>query len=66
MENEIILKPLEQNLTIINKGKKLKIQFNFCPECRYFEDCYDNNSNNVPNYISPECFDEGKSLGYDV
>lgn len=58
-------KSVEQNVVIESRGRKMKVQFNFCPECQYFEACYRDN-NDAPYYIGPECFDEGRELGYDV
>jgi hypothetical protein len=59
------MKEVKQNLRITHGNRDLKIQFNFCPECKYFADCYEQNPLH-PSYISPECADIGQELGYDA
>lgn len=58
------MKPVEQNLMINHNGRKYKIQFNFCKECKHFEGCYEYNPLH-PSYLSPECANIAEELGYE-
>jgi hypothetical protein len=59
------MKKIEQNLRIVHNGRKYKVQFNFCTECKSFKNCYEDNPFH-PSYLSPECLEIGQSLGYDA
>lgn len=48
---------IKQNVEAIYKGKKIIVQFDFCPNYEYYLGCY--NENGIAHYISPECL-EGK------
>lgn len=45
-------KEYTQNVLYKLNGETIKLQFSFCPQCRYFKDCYDGGT---PHYLSPEC-----------
>jgi hypothetical protein len=59
------MKLVEQNVLIVRGEGKIKVQFNFCQECPHFKGCYPEHERG-PMYISPECSDIGKTLGYDT
>jgi hypothetical protein len=64
-EEAIVLKPVIQNVLVSREDETIKVQFNFCPECKYFTDCYPLHAKG-PRYISEECATIGKDLGYDL
>ena len=41
-----------QNVKVIYQGKVIKVQFDYCPQCKYFDDCYDGG---YPRYIDSSC-----------
>lgn len=43
---------MKQNVKAIYQGKVIKVQFDYCPQCKYFDDCYDGG---YPHYIDSSC-----------
>jgi len=43
---------MKQNVKVIYQGKVIKVQFDYCPQCKYFDDCYDGG---YPHYIDSSC-----------
>jgi len=49
------MKEFKQNIIYELQGNKIKLQFEFCPRCKLFKDCY---SDGFAHYISQECIDD--------
>lgn len=50
---------MKQNVNYNNRHT-FNMQFDFCPKCQYFRNCYNldrNGYDHYPSYISEECFD---------
>lgn len=53
----------KQNIIEEYFGKKIKLQFEFCPKCTYFKSCYEDDGK--PHYINPECLEDYYNGVYD-
>jgi len=49
------MKEFKQNVKYNLDGNIIKLQFDFCPNCKLFKDCY---SDGFAHYISQECIDD--------
>lgn len=56
------MKNFKQNIIYNFKDNKIKIQFEFCPKCQYFKDCYDGG---FAHYLSPECIEDFENGKFD-
>ena len=53
----------KQNVIYVLNGDKIKLQFEFCPRCKLFNDCYDGG---FAHYISQECLDDFDNGVFDL
>lgn len=53
----------KQNIVAEYFGMKVKLQFDFCPKCKYFKSCYSTDGN--PHYLSEECLRDYEDGIYD-
>ncbi|MDF2984902.1 MAG: hypothetical protein K0R50_412 [Eubacterium sp.] len=48
---------MEQNIEVMHKGNIIKVQFENCPQCNYFDECYENG---FAHYLEPACVEPVK------
>lgn len=48
---------MKQNVIVTKNGQPVKVQFEHCPQCEYYDDCYPFKFGRVegPNYLDPDC-----------
>lgn len=49
------LKEFKQNILYKLNGEKIKLQFDFCTKCKYFNGCYEGG---FPHYLNQECIED--------
>jgi hypothetical protein len=52
---------MKQNIPYTRNGYNFIMQFDFCPRCSYFRNCYQMDrikEGNLPCFLNEECFDE--------
>lgn len=60
---------MKQNITYNRNGYNFVMQFDFCPKCSYFCNCYQMDSRkegNSPNFINEECFDVFEKIMQEI
>ncbi len=56
------MEDFKQNVPYTKDGVAIKLQFEFCPKCKYFDDCYNPTG---PHYLNQECIDDFYNGVYD-
>ena len=44
---------MKQNVVVEHQGRKIKVQFDHCPKCWYFDSCYKDGING--RFMDPDC-----------